>query len=143
MVDTLVSIITPAYNAEAYLQEAIASVQAQGYTNWEMIIVDDCSSDGTQRIARRAAEQDARIRYERLASNSGAAVARNRALELARGRYVAFLDADDRWKPKKLERQLAFMEKNGYGFTLRGMRSSAGRGTALFRCPRARTMFRR
>lgn len=137
MVDTLVSIITPAYNAEAYLQEAIASVQAQGYTNWEMIIVDDCSSDGTQRIARRAAEQDARIRYERLVSNSGAAVARNRALELARGRYVAFLDADDRWKSGKLERQLACMKENGYGFTFTGYEIIGREGNGFIQVPKS------
>lgn len=137
MNDALVSIITPAYNAETYIQEAISSVQAQEYQNWEMIIVDDCSTDATPNVVGRAAQQDARIRYERLKQNSGAAVARNRALELAQGRYVAFLDADDRWKPNKLVRQLEFMRQNGYGFTFTGYEIIGRTGGGFIQVPKS------
>jgi len=105
----LVSVITPAFVAERFLDATLASVQAQSFADWECLVVDDCSPDGTAEVARRAAERDPRIRLLRHDSNLGAAVARNTGLAAARGRYVAFLDADDLWLPQKLERQLAFM----------------------------------
>jgi teichuronic acid biosynthesis glycosyltransferase TuaG len=108
----LVSIITPAYNATATLAAAIESAQAQDFTDWEMIIVDDCSGDGTTALASRYANDDARIRVIRRSTNGGVAVARNQALDVATGRYIAFLDSDDIWLPEKLSLQLQFMQEN-------------------------------
>ena len=113
----LVSVITPTYNCKKYVEITIASVQAQTYSNWEMIIVDDCSTDGTFEIVEQIARRDPRIRLSRLDSNSGAGIARTQALEEARGRFIAYLDGDDIWYPHKLERQLDFMLKNNYGFS--------------------------
>lgn len=111
----LVSIITPSYNTGDYIAETIKSVVAQTYTNWEMIIVDDCSTDNTDMVV--AQFSDNRIRYFKNKKNSGAAVSRNYALREARGRWIAFLDSDDLWMPEKLERQVSFMKKNGYSFS--------------------------
>ena len=105
----LVSIITPVYKAEKMIEQTIRSVQAQTYKKWEMLLVDDCSPDHSGQIIQRLAETDARIKYHRLPGNSGAAVARNTAIEHAMGEYLAFLDSDDLWAPTKLERQLDFM----------------------------------
>jgi teichuronic acid biosynthesis glycosyltransferase TuaG len=102
----LVSIVTPAYRAAAFIIETIRSVQAQTYGRFEMLIVDDCSPDDTAAIVRRAAAADPRIRLLRQPRNAGPAAARNRALGEARGRWVAFLDSDDLWLPQKLERQM-------------------------------------
>lgn len=112
-----VSIITPTFNSEKYINETIVSVQNQTFTEWKMIIVDDCSTDHTCKIVEDLAENDSRIQLIRQNVNGGAAKARNRALELSTGRYVAYLDADDLWMPTKLERQIAFMENNQYGFS--------------------------
>ena len=111
----LVSIIMPTYNCEHFIAEAIRSVLAQTYTDWELIIVDDCSTDNTAQIV--ASFDDTRIVYQRNEKNVGAALTRNKALQIAKGHYIAFLDADDLWAPEKLEHQIAFMEKNGYDFT--------------------------
>ncbi len=113
----VVSVITPAYNSERFIADAIRSVQAQTYPDWEMVVVDDASSDETPNIARSFAEQDTRIRFIRLENNQGAGAARQTALDEAKGRYIAFLDADDVWKPQKLERQLAFMNDHRQPFT--------------------------
>ena len=113
----LVSVITPTFNCGAYILETIRSVQAQTFDNWEMIIADDCSTDDTKEIVGQACEKDPRIKYVRLKTNSGAAVARTEAMKLAKGNYMAFLDSDDLWKPEKLEKQLVFMEENRYPFT--------------------------
>jgi teichuronic acid biosynthesis glycosyltransferase TuaG len=113
----LVSIITPAYNASQYIEETISSVLKQTFRNWEMIIVDDCSTDNTREKTKALGAEDERIRLICLEENGGAAVARNRGLQLARGRYIAFLDSDDCWKPQKLEKQLSFMKENDYAFT--------------------------
>lgn len=107
-----VSIITPLYNSERFLMATIESVVNQSYKNWEMIIVDDCSCDASMEIAHEMSRKDGRIRCVKLAENSGAAVARNKAIEMAEGRFVAFLDADDIWFPNKLERQISFMLDN-------------------------------
>lgn len=111
----LVSIITPTWNCGRFIAETIDSVLAQTYQNWEMLIVDDCSTDNTKEVV--AKYNDPRIKYHCLKKNSGAAVARNKALRMAKGRWIAFLDSDDLWKPEKLERQLKFMVDNGYAFT--------------------------
>lgn len=113
----MISVITPAYNAEAYVAETIESVLAQTYTDWEMIIVDDCSTDRTYEIAVRYSENDGRIKVIRHENNSGVAAARNTALDAASGDYVAFLDSDDMWFPDKLRIQYDFMEKHGYVLT--------------------------
>ena len=111
----LVSIIMPSYNTADYIGETIESVLAQTYLNWELIIVDDCSTDNTDSVVAKFA--DARIRYLKNECNSGAAIARNRALREAKGRWIAFLDSDDLWHPEKLERQVAFMQQNDYYFS--------------------------
>ena len=112
----LVSVIMPSYNTADYISESIKSVQAQTYTNWELIIVDDCSTDNTDEVVG-AFLGDQRIRYLKNKKNSGAAVSRNRALREAKGRWIAFLDSDDLWVPEKLEKQIGFMKKNGYSFS--------------------------
>ena len=109
----LVSIIMPTYNCGAFIAETIATVQAQTHPRWELIVVDDCSTDDTTDVVGALAKDDPRIRYVRLETNSGAAMARNRAMELAQGRYMAFLDSDDLWHPDKLRRQIDFMTSRG------------------------------
>lgn len=108
----LVSIITPTHNSSSFISQTIDSVLAQTYGNWEMIIVDDCSTDNTVQIVEDYLKKDSRIRLIRLGKNCGPAVARNRAIEEAMGRYIAFLDSDDIWLPEKLEKQTAFMREN-------------------------------
>ena len=115
--DALVTIITPNYNAEKFISDTLESVLAQTYTNWEMLIVDDCSNDRSIEIVKKYMVQDERIRLIELEENSGAAVARNRAIEEAKGRFIAFLDSDDLWKPEKLEKQIRFMLEHGYALT--------------------------
>ncbi len=112
----LVSIITPSYNTSAYIADTIRSVQAQTYTNWEMIIVDDCSTDNTDAVVSEFLS-DVRIKYLKNKKNSGAAMSRCRALREAKGRWIAFLDSDDLWMPEKLQKQIEFMEKGGYHFS--------------------------
>lgn len=113
----LVSIITPTYNSEKYICETIRSVQAQTYKDWELILVDDGSSDGTCQILAEAALADPRIKFFRSRRNMGAAVSRNVAIQESSGRYVAFLDSDDLWRKEKLEQQLAFMAAKGAALT--------------------------
>jgi teichuronic acid biosynthesis glycosyltransferase TuaG len=113
----LISIITPTYNSGRFIAETIESVRNQTYQNWEMIIVDDCSTDETKKVVEEYIQQDNRIKYYLLEQNSGAAVARTKAMELASGAYMAFLDSDDLWSNDKLERQLTFMKTNNYAFT--------------------------
>lgn len=107
----LVSIITPSYKSEKFISETIESVLAQTYTNWEMIIVDDVSPDNSNTVIEKYSKNDHRIKLIKLEQNSGPAIARNRAIQEAKGRYIAFLDADDLWKPEKLEKQLRFMQE--------------------------------
>ena len=132
--DGLVSVITPVYNSEKYIYSSIKSVLDQTYENWEMLIIDDCSNDGTEQVIREIL--DSRIKYFRLEENSGAAVARNRALEMAKGRYIAFLDADDMWKPHKLENQLKFMVENKIGFSFTGYEILRGKNNKVVEIPR-------
>lgn len=115
--DDLVSIITPLYNSEEFIEETINSVLNQTYKNWEMLIVDDCSIDNSLRIVKQFAADDSRIKLIQLETNSGAAIARNKAIEEAQGRYIAFLDSDDLWHSQKLEKQIEFMQENNYAFT--------------------------
>lgn len=112
----LVSIIMPSYNTGKYIAETIKSVLRQSYSNWELIIVDDCSNDKTDDIVS-AFLQDDRIHYMKNQINSGAAISRNRAIRKAKGRWIAFLDSDDIWLPNKLQKQVDFMKKNNYHFS--------------------------
>ena len=107
----LVSVITPSYNCARFIEETIRSVQAQTWQNWEMVIVDDCSTDNSVEVIRNLAKTDSRIRLIEHQWNGGPAVARNIAIEHAKGRYIAFLDSDDLWLPKKLEKQIAHIDK--------------------------------
>ena len=125
----LVSIITPSYNTARFIAETINCVLAQTYPNWEMIIVDDCSTDNTDAVVGSFA--DPRIRYLKNEKNSGAAVSRNRALREAKGKWIAFLDSDDLWEPEKLEKQISFMERNGYHFSYTNYREIDDDGVSL------------
>lgn len=113
----LVSIITPSYNCGQYIIDTIRSIQAQTYQDWELLIQDDCSTDGTAKLVKKYASEDSRIKYECNSNNSGAAITRNNALRRAQGRWIAFLDSDDLWYPEKLEKQIEFMLSNGYHFS--------------------------
>ncbi|OIK10460.1 glycosyl transferase [Bacillus sp. MUM 116] len=126
-----ISIITPSYNASKVINKTIESVLMQTYQKWEMIIVDDCSTDDTPEILKRYAEEDDRIRVIFAKENGGAAIARNLALKHAQARYIAFLDSDDCWKLDKLERQLTFMQKNDYAFTFTGYEFISNDGVLL------------
>lgn len=109
----LVSVVMPAFNMEKYIGDSISSVIAQTLPNWELLVIDDCSTDNTRFIVRQFVEKDQRIILLELNENAGTANARNKGLTLARGRYVAFLDSDDLWEPDKLELQCALAEESG------------------------------
>lgn len=111
MSNPIVSIITATYNSESFVSRTIRSVQEQTMQDWEMLITDDCSKDGTVALLKEQAEMDSRIKYFVLDKNSGAGVARNNSIEHASGRYIAILDGDDMWAPTKLEKQIAFMRE--------------------------------
>lgn len=112
----MVSIIMPSYNTANFISESIESVQAQTYTNWELIIIDDCSTDNTDDVVNPYLS-DSRIIYIKNDRNSGAAISRNRALREANGKWIAFLDSDDLWMSEKLEKQIAYMKENDYHFS--------------------------
>ncbi|WP_051189209.1 glycosyltransferase family 2 protein [Halalkalibacillus halophilus] len=113
----LVSVITPTFNAEGSIRDTIESVLEQTFTNFEVIVVDDCSQDQTVEIIQDFVNQDARVKCIQLETNQGAAIARNTAIDHAQGRYIAFLDSDDLWFPDKLEKQLTFMQENDVAFS--------------------------
>lgn len=113
----LVSVVMPVYNCADCITETVRSLQAQTYENWELVAVDDCSTDNSAEVVKALAAEDGRIRYLRLEQNSGAAVARTMAMENAEGEFIAFLDSDDLWHPEKLEKQITFMKENDYAFT--------------------------
>lgn len=115
--EPLVSIVMPLYDTEKYLQETIDSVLEQSYENWELIIVDDCSKDNSFSIALQNSVDDSRIRVYQQKNNEGAAAARNRAIQVAKGDYLAFIDSDDIWLSNKLEKQISFMKENNLSFT--------------------------
>lgn len=131
MYKDMVSIITPTYNAEKFLEQTIKSVLNQSYMNFEMIIVDDCSKDRSVEIAQEFAAKDNRIKVHKLKENSGAAVVRNTGIEMASGRYIAFLDSDDLWDEKKLEKQIDFMKKNKIGFSFTSYRMMSENGEMM------------
>lgn len=111
MTQELVSIVMPSYNCSQYVGASIDGILCQTYQNWELLITDDCSSDGTVEILKQYAEKDSRIRLFLMTDNMGAGYSRNRCISEARGRYIAFCDSDDVWLPEKLEKQLKFMEE--------------------------------
>lgn len=113
----LVSILTPSFNSRKFISDTIQSVQNQTYENWEMIIIDDCSTDETVSIIEKFVMNDSRIVFFQLEKNSGAGIAREMALSKAKGDYIAFLDADDLWKSSKLEKQIQFLKENKLPFT--------------------------
>lgn len=113
----LVSVITPCYNMEKFVAATVESVRSQTYPHWEMLIVDDASTDGTAEILQSMAKQDERIKFVVKPNHIGIADSRNQAIQMAKGRYLAFLDADDLWHPDKLERQLQVMQEKQVGFS--------------------------
>ena len=113
----LVSILTPTFNAEKFIRATIKSVQEQTYENWEMILVDDASTDNTVSIIEDFAQRDNRIKLFKFSENRGNGFARNAALNKATGKYIAYLDADDLWFPSKLEKQIQFLNANNLHFT--------------------------
>jgi teichuronic acid biosynthesis glycosyltransferase TuaG len=115
-----VTVITPAHNASRFLPRTVASVRAQTFAEWEMCIVDDSSSDGTPELVESLAREDSRIVLIRRPRAGGPAAARNEGIDRARGRYVAFLDSDDLWRPEKLAIQHDFMRRTGSTFTYTG-----------------------
>ncbi|HPQ47472.1 MAG TPA: glycosyltransferase family 2 protein [Clostridia bacterium] len=127
----MVSVIMPAYNSEGTISSAIDSVIAQTYTDWELLIYDDCSNDGTCNIAAGYSGRDKRITVVRGDRNAGVASARNKALEMAAGRFISFLDSDDLWKADKLRKQVDFMHETGCSlcYTSYELMNSSGTGT--------------
>ena len=108
----MVSVIIPSYNREKTIERSIRSVLNQTYRDMEVWVIDDCSTDKTENVVAEIMQEDNRLKYHRLDSNSGACVARNVGLELASGEYIAFQDSDDEWMPNKLEQQIEVMKKN-------------------------------
>lgn len=117
MIEPLVSIVMPCYNSELYIKEAIDSVINQTYKNWELLIVDDISTDNTCDIVKSYCSLDKRVKYFKLERKGGASIARNFAIKKAAGRFIAFLDADDIWLERKLDNQVNFMLENDYAFS--------------------------
>lgn len=109
--EELVSIVVPVYNAEKFIKDTIDSVLNQTYKNWELLLIDDCSIDNSHEIIKKYIKKDNRINYFKLRKNSGPAVARNKGIEEAKGKYLCYLDADDKWDEHKLEKQINFMKK--------------------------------
>lgn len=116
----LVSIVMPAYNCEKYVVEAINSILAQTYRNWELLVLDDGSKDDTLRIIEEFSQKDSRIKALPNGKNMGVSATRNRGIELASGEWIAFLDSDDMWKPEKLEKQFEIVEKEAAEFLFTG-----------------------
>lgn len=129
--EELVSIVVPVFNSEKFIKETIKTVESQTYHNWELILVNDCSTDSSEQIIREYEEDDKRIKLINLETNSGAAIARNTGMKNAKGKYIAFLDADDLWKKEKLEKQIKFMQENNYDFTFTGYEFADENGNNL------------
>ena len=126
------------HNSEAFIPSCIGSVLAQTYTNWEHILVDDCSTDNSASVVKNFAEKDSRIKLIELEVNSGAGLARNRAIEVAAGEYIAFLDSDDLWAAEKLQRQLRFMQDNNYHFSFTSYNTINENGEDISRIVKAK-----
>ena len=117
MKEELISIIVPVYNAEKFLDNTVETVQGQNYSNWELLLVDDCSKDNSVSIIEKYSSLDKRIKLIKNECNIGAALTRNKGIEKAKGRFICFLDADDMWTDKKLKKQVIFMRKNKCAFS--------------------------
>jgi teichuronic acid biosynthesis glycosyltransferase TuaG len=131
MIDELISIIVPVYNAQDFIEKTIEFVQAQTYENWELILVDDGSTDKSIEIINNKSQIDNRVRLIRQDVNGGAAKARNRGIDESRGRYICFLDSDDIWESNKLSRELAFMKSKNAGFVFTGYEFADEEGNGL------------
>ena len=129
--EDLVSIVVPVYNCEKFIDYTIKTVLNQTYQNWELLLVDDCSTDNSISIINGYVAEDNRIKLIKLEKNSGAAVARNEGMKNAKGKYIAFLDSDDLWNENKLEKQINFMKKNKYVFTYTGYEFADEEGNKL------------
>lgn len=129
-----VSIIMPTWNCAQYICTTIKSVMNQTYTNWEILVQDDCSTDNTYKILEPYIEKDSRIKYACNSKKTGAAVSRNNAIQRADGRWIAFLDSDDLWKPTKLEKQIYFMVENGCHFSYTGYQEISDNGQETSVC---------
>ena len=116
----LVSVVIPVYNAEKYLKDTIQTIQNQTYDNWEAIFVDDCSNDSSVNIIKKEQKKDKRIKLIKNEVNSGAAVSRNNGVNNANGMFICYLDADDKWDSKKIEKQVNFMKKKKCAFSFTG-----------------------
>lgn len=127
----LVSVIMPTFNCGEYISKSLDSVIAQTLSDWEIQIVDDCSTDNTAEVLRPYLDRYPNIHYSVLAKNSGPAVARTVAIKRATGQYIAFLDSDDIWLPNKLEKQIGFMRGNGAVFSATGYRCVDEKGNDL------------
>ena len=121
-IDKLVSVIVPVYNAEDFMIETLESILSQTYKDIEIICIDDMSKDSSRKIIKEYADKYENVIPLLLTENGGVANARNRGIEKARGRYIAFLDSDDVWEKDKIEKQIKFMQDNKYSFTFTGYR---------------------
>ncbi len=133
----MISIIVPVYNAGKYIKETIESVLSQSYADFELLLIDDCSKDDSEEIIKSF--KDDRVKYIKQPENKGAWAARNRGLEEAKGRYIAFLDADDLWEKDKLKKEFEFMQQEDAGFVFTGYEfaDEFGTGTgAVVKVPR-------
>ena len=137
MIEPLVSIVMPSFNCQGFLHESIISVIEQTYCNWELIIVDDCSTDGSASIAQEYAAKDGRIRLFLMEKNAGPAAVRNKATHESHGQYIAFLDSDDLWVPQKLETQIKMMQERKALFSFSSYSPFRADGTpvSLVRAP--------
>jgi len=131
----LVSIIMPSYNCESFIKASIKSVIAQEYENWELLISDDCSNDDTLKIIKSYCDKDIRISMITSNTNLGPAVSRNKAIEKAKGRFIAFLDSDDLWSPQKLSKQIPFMVKNKIALCYTRYNSIDAKGELIKQAP--------
>ncbi|MDC0204499.1 glycosyltransferase [Flavobacteriales bacterium] len=130
--NSLVSIITPSYNSAKFIKQCIESVIAQTYTNWELLIVDDCSIDNSGEIITSFAEKNKKIQKIFSENNVGAAESRNIGIRQAKGKYIAFLDSDDLWERQKLEKQISFMEKEDIAFSFSTYQPMSEDGSKLY-----------
>ena len=126
-INDLISIIVPVYNAEKFIKETINTVLEQTYQNWELILVNDCSTDNSVKIIKKC--KDKRVKLVNNKTNSKAAITRNNGIKEAKGRYICFLDADDLWDKEKLEKQINFMKEKDCAFSFTGYEFANAEGT--------------
>lgn len=117
MNNSLISIIIPFYNASRYIPDTIESVSNQSLKNWEIVFINDASTDRSKKIIEKYCKKEPRAKLINFNNNCGPAIARNKGIREAKGQYIAFLDSDDLWLPTKLEKQIAFMQTNNLSLT--------------------------